>query len=208
MVASRSSVEARGGLFWGAPVRPDLLGQHLDAYQDTLAAISAFRLCHRFGKEKGPHVHVYKLPEELVKDIEDTVFESSLSYSPWLATFEHVESRCMPIDHLGDEYDNYYTKTHHELRDSLCGQCKTEDHCSSDCEEDCLSKVHYRMNEGMLGVDTSPKTWWRQDECLEEKLKWDDMTDRNDKGSFASYDKVEFFCHCIQNTSNIFIAAT
>lgn len=48
LMASMTTLSA--GLAWATPVRPDLLGKHLQAYHDILPNLEALRLCRRFGK--------------------------------------------------------------------------------------------------------------------------------------------------------------
>jgi hypothetical protein len=58
---------------WALPVRFEKLGAHLEAYVETIPAITALRLCNRFGK--GANCYIHKLPIELVQMIEDIIIE-------------------------------------------------------------------------------------------------------------------------------------
>ena len=61
------------GIAWGVPVRPDLLGERLQAYRETLPMLTALRLCHRFGT--GSNVYITKLPNEVEQAIENIIFD-------------------------------------------------------------------------------------------------------------------------------------
>ncbi|KAI6896233.1 hypothetical protein KC318_g10666, partial [Hortaea werneckii] len=93
------------GLAWAVPVRPDTLGAHLEAYAAGVPAITALRLCHRFGT--GPAAHVTRLPRELVLLIEEYVHAANwhLRSKPdceWRSSFTCFESQCEPRKHEGD----------------------------------------------------------------------------------------------------------
>ena len=62
---------ASAGLAWGVPVRPDLLGRSLEAYDKCLPVLTALRLCYRFGK--GSNAGITKLPVEIVVAIEHLI---------------------------------------------------------------------------------------------------------------------------------------
>ena len=56
---------------WAVPVRPDELGAHLEAYEQSLPRLLTLRLCHRYGQ--GPDVYITKLPPELLLQVEEFV---------------------------------------------------------------------------------------------------------------------------------------
>lgn len=177
-----------GGITWAVPVRPDILCQNLQAYKTALPVLNALRLCHRFGQ--GPDVHVTKLPVEIEQAIEDIIFNANLSRLPFADAFEHFESRCMPVDHLDDEYGELYFDVRDEIHEKLCEKCKAEDEDDFDFDNEicieCLVEIHMEMNERMCeyGFD------WRYDDCVVECAKWTDLINQNPNGKFVPYDKV------------------
>jgi hypothetical protein len=84
-------------------VRVDQLRAHLEVYVDTIPAITALRLCNRFGT--GDDCHINKLPIELVGLIEEHIVEpereSGLEY--WNRTLKCCEGNCEPLDHYDEE---------------------------------------------------------------------------------------------------------
>lgn len=178
------SSTASVGLVWGLPVRPDLLGQALQAYQSALPTLTALRLCHRLGK--GPNVHITKLPPEILLAIEDMIFDRKLEYYPWLDAFKHYESRCEPVEHLEDGYCDIFAEVKDEINDEMCSMCKGESlWCPDECTEDCAFKVEMKMNEGMCENGS-----WTYDCCEPECDGWEELIAQGEGGNFTSYDEV------------------
>lgn len=83
----------------GIPIRPDLLGAHLEAYAKAKPIINALRLCNRFGK--GEKAAITKLPAELLLIIESYHVENCRRWRRymWTQLFKCWENRCSPIEH-------------------------------------------------------------------------------------------------------------
>ncbi|GAB1730041.1 hypothetical protein NU195Hw_Modified_202t1 [Hortaea werneckii] len=118
------------GLAWAVPVRPDTLGAHLEAYAAGLPAITALRLCHRFGT--GDAAHITRLPRELILLIEEHVHAANwhLRSKPdceWRSTFTCFQSRCEPRKHKGD------WSAYSAVVDSYMREC---DHCNKNTMDD------------------------------------------------------------------------
>jgi hypothetical protein len=58
---------------WALPVRFEKLVAHMEAFEETLPAITTLRLCNRFGQ--GANCHIHKLPLELVELVGEFVVE-------------------------------------------------------------------------------------------------------------------------------------
>lgn len=120
------------------PVRPDILGERLQAYFKVVPTLHTLRLCHRFGK--GPHVHITKLPAEIELAIEKLIIVSSQRecYGGWKSAFLHYEGRCAPMDHLEDVYSPLSDQaSDHAV---LCASCLDQQHyyfCTEECETRC-----------------------------------------------------------------------
>ena len=171
------------GLAWGVPVRPDLFGEHLEAYMESLPKLNALRLCHRFGN--GPNVHITKLPAELLIAIEDMIFEHSRSQytGPWTGLFRHYEGRCEPVDHFLEGYYDVYGEVKEECIENLCERCQAgaDDLCTEDCEK----AVREVMNNSLMeGLD------WRFEDCEMQRSNWEAMISQKPNGQFVKYDKV------------------
>lgn len=124
------------------PVRPDLLLGSLAAYDQALPYITAFRICHTFGK--GPDVHVTKLPVEMRTAIEKIIIDAQNTEvmrggcgAAWKDHFTCFENRCEPRIHVhwfDDRLLDWYDETW-EMVDK-CEDC-ADDGCSwgEACEE-------------------------------------------------------------------------
>lgn len=182
-----SVVEA--GLVWGAPVRPDLLGLHLEAYEKTLPTFNALRLCQRFGK--GPDAHITRLPNELLKAIEDLIFEEYLSRWPedkgaWETNFLHFERRCEPLDHLVDDYLDWFENVQDDLPRPLCDSCVEDGaFCNEECEKGCKDMVDRCVNECLID-----EYEYVNNECDWHRNAWRKSIDQEPNGNFSKYDKV------------------
>lgn len=167
------------GLAWAMPVRPDDLGSHLKAYKKCLPALSALRLCNRYGK--GPTAHITKLPVELLQEIEGHVFQHVLHgvTGDWKWVFRHFESRCEPLDHAEDPTVMYDVKEDFE---DLCDKC--HDDAGTNCEV-CDPKVEEYMNECMM-----ENIAWRFDTCQPLRDEWEAKIDQRPNGRFVKYDEV------------------
>ena len=176
------------GIVWATPVRPDLLGQHLEAYKKCKRTLHMLRLCHRFGK--GPEVHITKLPIEIIDEISDVIFEHKLqqSWSVWLESFCHFEGRCEPIDHTecpGEAFPD----CKEQMLDQLCDKCKAKDD-HADCGNGCDNIVWNWMNEHLFETD---------DDLIErgeeEQADWEELINQKPGGNFAKFDKVCYSDH-------------
>ncbi|KAF2093216.1 hypothetical protein NA57DRAFT_81553 [Rhizodiscina lignyota] len=101
------------GVTWAIPVPITHLGAGLEAHLESKPAITALRLCHRFGQ--GDNVFIIKLPQELFDQVIDEVLCESreASLKEWEANFTCYENRCHLLDHLHDsEYDEFATHDH------------------------------------------------------------------------------------------------
>lgn len=150
---------------WAVPVRPDVLGEHLQAYERSLGAITAFRLCSRYGT--GEDVHVTKLPAELASYIEDLIFDHHrANASSWQESFCHFEGRCDLMDHV--EFGDEYVKAWEKRFDELCDECKANDAEEEECES-CRDKICDGMTDVVLDSGD-----WRQD-CEERQSGWEKL---------------------------------
>jgi hypothetical protein len=83
------------------PVRVDKLGAHLEAHVETIPAITALRLCNRFGK--GENCHIHKLPVELVDEVEKLIIEPERErrLAVWIREMKCWSKKCYFVtDHL------------------------------------------------------------------------------------------------------------
>lgn len=87
---------------WAVPVKPDLLGSHLQAFCVTLPVIRTLRLCRRFGL--GPKAFIAKLPVELLDEIEEHVVQDRRrkTLPEWSQKFECYQGICKASDHEDD----------------------------------------------------------------------------------------------------------
>lgn len=163
-------------------MRPDLLGEALEAYQKVLPKLTALRLCHRFGKV--PDVHVTKLPLELLQSIEGIIFERKLeNWEPfsWKEAFEHFEGRCQPSDHVYDDrWMDLKDDAFDGLGDEMCEKCQEKGFSLCDCGKDCDFKVQGRMNEIVCESGR-----WHFQQC--DEAGWEVMISAD---NFAPYQKV------------------
>lgn len=194
-----------GGITWAVPLRPDDLCQHLQAYKEALPVLTALRLCHRFGK--GKDVHVNRLPVEIEQAIEDIIFDTKLSYSPYRAAFEHFESRCAPVDHLTGGYDDIFEDAYADMHEALCEKCQAdeESEISDECCGDCLAEIHEVINERMCDDGD-----WKYDCCEMECDTWRSLISQHANGKFAPYGKVSlkpntYLTVCVLNNHRSFL---
>jgi hypothetical protein len=84
-------------------VRVNQLRAHLGVYVDTIPAITALRLCNRFGT--GDDCHINKLPTELVGLIEEHIVEPEREewLDTWTRALKCCEGSCGPLDHYCEE---------------------------------------------------------------------------------------------------------
>ncbi|KAK5119358.1 hypothetical protein LTR85_007714 [Meristemomyces frigidus] len=196
-------------LAWAMPVRPDVLGAHLEAYGKALPVIHALRLCHRFGK--GPAVYITKIPVEIEQAIEELILDNrrtrwdSWSWSEWRSEFRCFESQCEPAGHM-EELSPFWDAAHEQLEtckpctdasihENVCeNRCtdKTAEPCdvckaepgSEDCERACLSKFDDEVNEVCLRGDY----WYEVHDHRQDE--WRKRINQSAKGGFAKCDKI------------------
>jgi hypothetical protein len=173
------------GLAWAAPVWPDDLGAHVQAYKKVAPTLKGLRLCHKYGKGKG--VHITKLPSELLLAVEGYIFQRALYEvsGNWKWLFRHYESRCEPfIDHCEDP--GVLADCKKDYPDQLCKACKSYDmfaKCTAGCDEKVMELMNWRCVSG----DTYD---WRGESCDPERDRWEAMIDQSANGNFVKYDKV------------------
>lgn len=87
---------------WALPVKVEVLGAHLEAYQALLPTLIAVRLCNRYGK--GSKAHITKLPIEMIHHIEGFLFRTTRATTlpQWGQDLRCWEEKCQPIDHMDD----------------------------------------------------------------------------------------------------------
>ncbi|KAK5136845.1 hypothetical protein LTR08_001767 [Meristemomyces frigidus] len=197
------------GIAWAVPVRPDVLGAHLEAYEKALPIINALRLCHRFGQ--GPDAHITRIPVELEQAIEEFVLDArrtcwhSWSEPDWKSEFSCFESTCEPNGHcdqmsgiLDGAYDTLEaceSCAEHGVWQAVCDKrCTKEstntcDVCKSDpeskqCERACLARYDEIVNESVQESDL----------CFEaheeNKSRWERRIQQGVKDPFEKYDKI------------------
>lgn len=147
-------------------VRPDVLLGSLAAYDQALPAITAFRLCHAFGK--GPNVHVNKLPVEIRTAIEGIIIDSHYKTSmrtgcgaAWKQDFKCFENRCEPRVHVywfDDRALDWMDDTW-DMVDDKCEECGSEDNdyytsWGEACDE-CTAKHEYCQS--LLAMELDPE---------------------------------------------------
>ena len=181
------------GLAWGVPVRPDLLGEHLEAYKKSLPTINTLRLCQRFGQ--GPGATITKLPVEILLAIEKIIFENTRSairedwvWPPtgWVHSFCHYEGRCEPSDHDTGENTPLYETAADDCRDEFCDKCKAGETYHFECDVGCDDLVRTKINEYLWDADSG----WCQQECYDLRAQWVEMIDQKPRGNFVKFDKV------------------
>ena len=86
------------------PVRVDKLVAHLEAYVQTIPAITALRLCNRFGK--GDDCHIHKLPVELVDEVEKLIIEPERErrLAVWIREMKCWSKKCYFITRPSPAY--------------------------------------------------------------------------------------------------------
>lgn len=96
-------------LTYAVPVHIVDLGANLSAYINTKPAITALRLCNRFGK--GDRAFITKLPIEVMSEIEALVIQDARDEEreDWENELRCFEWNCDDLDHLSDdEKDKIY----------------------------------------------------------------------------------------------------
>ncbi|KAI9716658.1 MAG: hypothetical protein M1812_005196 [Candelaria pacifica] len=103
------------GLAWAIPVKADVLGAHLEAYEEYVSVIRTLRLCHKLGNrgEDAPNAFITTLPPELVAMIEGLIVQESRQrcLESWSRDMKCYANTCTTIDHYTD----------HEIRDRYFG---------------------------------------------------------------------------------------
>ncbi|KAF2498026.1 hypothetical protein BU16DRAFT_332256 [Lophium mytilinum] len=91
------------GVSWAVPVDIVRLAPHLEAYEEAKPAITALRLCHRFGA--GPDAHITKLPLELIEIIAELMQQESRlwKYLEWKEDYDCFQESCELEDHFDEE---------------------------------------------------------------------------------------------------------
>ena len=100
-------------------MRVDKLDAHLEAYVETIPAITALRLCNRFGK--GENCYIHKLPTELVDAVEKLIVEPERErrLAEWTREMKCWAKKCFFItDHLLPIEQNVY-RAHHNITHSF-----------------------------------------------------------------------------------------
>ncbi|SMR45063.1 unnamed protein product [Zymoseptoria tritici ST99CH_3D1] len=184
-------ISLTASLAWVAPVRPDKLGPHLKAFEETVPVLHALRLCHRFGK--GPDVHITKLPAELELIIEELCLHptwcraTAFEHFDWEADFRCFESRCSPLSHMGDctplweqVTDNFnYCDSCPDFEapfdhcEVSCKNSHTADPCETckagtkgTCEKSCDGQIHEEQMRAAAECD-----WWYEDH-VDTRYNW------------------------------------
>ncbi|KAI7164145.1 hypothetical protein KC349_g930 [Hortaea werneckii] len=196
------------GLAWAVPVRPDTLGAHLEAYAAGVPAITALRLCHRFGT--GPAANITRLPRELVFLIEEHVHAANwhLRSKPdceWRSSFTCFQARCEPRKHEGDwsaysaVVDSYMRECDHctknTMYDNNCPYRCPDEHnrlcpaCAKDkgaeaCYETCRVRWESELNQ----VLRNDAAFFEQHE--RNKRTWMDKIRQCPASRFAKYDRL------------------
>ncbi|RMX99084.1 hypothetical protein D0867_12225 [Hortaea werneckii] len=196
------------GLAWAVPVRPDTLGAHLEAYAVGVPAITALRLCHRFGT--GPAAHITRLPRELVFLIEEYVHAANwhLRSKPdceWRSSFTCFQARCEPRKHEGDwsaysaMVDSYVRECDHctknTMYDNNCPYLCPDEHnrlCPA-CAEDkgpeaCYGTCRVRWESELNRVLWNDAAFFEQHEM--NKRTWMDKIRQCPASRFAKYDRL------------------
>lgn len=172
------------GIAWAVPVRPDQLGEHLEAYNNLLLVRNALRASHRFGRGVG----ITKLPLEVLITIEDFLFERVLTdvhaKGTWMEYFRHYESRCEPLDHIDDD-DPLVHQVKMELDESgdLCSKCE-EGQDSTVCRDGCAETIREEVTEYL----TEMGDW--HDICYTQRREWEQMIGLGPRGNFVQYNEV------------------
>ena len=84
-------------IVWAYEVDPVKLGSHLETYKICRPLFQTLRLCHRYGKS----APITGLPVEVLKMIEDEIFEAHVAESmpQWEQEYSCYREKCHPIDH-------------------------------------------------------------------------------------------------------------
>ncbi|RMY14627.1 hypothetical protein D0868_01341 [Hortaea werneckii] len=162
------------GLAWAVPVRPDTLGAHLEAYAAGIPAITALRLCHRFGT--GPAAHITRLPRELVLLIEEYVHAANwhLRSRPdceWRSSFTCFQAWCEPRKHEGD-WSAYSAVVDSYMRE--CDHCTKNTMYDNNCPYRCPDE-HNRLCPACAkdkGPEACHRTCWGRRESELNQVLW------------------------------------
>lgn len=137
------------------PVKVDKLGTHLQAYVETLPAITTLRLCNRFGT--GPKCFINKLPTELIEQIEGLIVQSvreehrkvwSKMYRCWtdnceMLTDHHsvAEQFDLAHEHLGYFCEHIASEFCQIVTCDECEEHKCYAECSTRRFHECAKKI-------------------------------------------------------------------
>jgi hypothetical protein len=184
--------KVNAGLAWAVPVRPDLLGQAVEAYSKLLPRITALRLCHRY--VQGPHAHITRLPVELLSAIEDLMYEAIRTrITTWIDTFRHFESRCEPADHLSEsEHEEIWDMARWRVLEESGFDCYNSDGEPDEEQlEDAIEEEFDRiiMSEGWEDCYES---------CELERAKWEGLIAKTPNGNFEQYSRMLRKCFGVE----------
>ncbi|EME50218.1 hypothetical protein DOTSEDRAFT_144911 [Dothistroma septosporum NZE10] len=145
------STKTSATLAWATPVRPDKLGEGLEAYAKAVPTLHALRLCHRFGQ--GFKVHITSVPTEIELAIEAFVITAAKvqiardlrdsddpSVPTWSSAFHHFESKCAPMDHLVDCYSPLNDQVFDDPM-AFCDACEEDYWNTEGCKKACKAGI-------------------------------------------------------------------
>jgi hypothetical protein len=95
-------------IVWAYEIDPVKLGSHLETYSACKPLFQTLRLCHKYG-ESAP---ITSLPVEVLKMIEDEIFEAQVAESMprWEQEYSCFQEQCWPVDHYTfDEIADFST---------------------------------------------------------------------------------------------------
>ncbi|KAK4634733.1 hypothetical protein CLAFUW4_00908 [Fulvia fulva] len=180
-------ITTKATIAWATPVRPDQLGEALEAYSKAAPTLHTLRLCHRFGR--GPKVHVTRLPAEIELAIEALLLKAAKHQiatdlwdsgdpltATWSEAFHHFEGKCAPMDHMPDIYSPLNDQAFDDPM-SFCGPCDDHEYFNTD---KCQKALVDRMNDLFLAWEHE----WDEEYCG----GWRERIDP--AGGFAKYAAV------------------
>lgn len=185
---------------YAMPLRPDFLGQSLEAYERVLPVLAALRCCHRYGR--GPQAHITKLPAELLDIVESSLFaDVRQGITTWSDSFHHFEGRCEPIDHVDDFVDVLVeADTALDLDGELCSDCSAGRCFPPSCKNDCYEKVNELANEMVMEQHFDHY----MEVCDRQRRAWEKLLDDGANGTFAKYSKVmPYACRSFDARANL-----
>jgi hypothetical protein len=132
---------------WALPVPIEKLGAHVEAFIETLPAITALRLCRQFGT--GPQCFINRLPVELLKTVESFVVEPARESAlhTWKKACRCWELKCdiiedhYPCEESHDIYHNNHFNFYGSRRDQE--ECFIGD-CAFTQDVDAATAAHNR----------------------------------------------------------------